>query len=500
MVSERISTAVLTKEPVGVIQGHAIGIGADAGKKTGAAATVPMMLGLTAGTTTTTIIMAADSGLDPGGEGPSELDDDAGEEGDNFAMHAVSSKRRWEKKRQRERRDGGGAGVSSLVDASKPTSTTLQRGSNGDTRSRRDDDVEFIEPMASARASPILMAGMSTAAMMLSARASTAAAARGATVPASGSAPRPVRPLASGIRADCWRAFPPVPSSRDIRGVHPSPPLRPLHSNGGFDMDSGRSALRSSGGNGEAQMMRPVGQPIGCKGEATGRTPDGATQQQPSVDLKPRESNLLPSGAAASLKPRGGEGDVTAGGGGFLTGAPAAGNFSGNLLQRAPPERQQGTGASTGPSYKYVEVVRGKAARDALDGVSCRQCAQFYAALRSWDGGDVTATGGREGGGGGNRMMPPSCGHVRSLADGSLGISGGGNQRHSAAGITPSVAASAGDGEDHHRHHNNNPGAPSREERLRQDASRHRFRRGNAPRPDTQPGFWDMAFEGDSSD
>ena len=40
---------------------------------------------------------------------------------------------------------------------------------------------------------------------------------------------------------------------------------------------------------------------------------------------------------------------------------------------------------------------------------------------------------------------------------------------------------------------------PTREQRLRQDASRHRYRLGNA-RPATQAGFWDMGFgDGDSS-
>ena len=42
-------------------------------------------------------------------------------------------------------------------------------------------------------------------------------------------------------------------------------------------------------------------------------------------------------------------------------------------------------------------------------------------------------------------------------------------------------------------------GPTSREHRLRQDASRHRYRQGNA-RLATQAGFWDMGFgDGDSS-
>ena len=82
----------------------------------------------------------------------------------------------------------------------------------------------------------------------------------------------------------------------------------------------------------------------------------------------------------------------------------------------APP-----ASAAAGPSYKFVEVVRGKAARDALDGVSCHQCAQFYAALRSWDMEDDAAVAPGQGDGGRVQPILPPCGHVRSqLQSGSV--------------------------------------------------------------------------------
>ena len=49
--------------------------------------------------------------------------------------------------------------------------------------------------------------------------------------------------------------------------------------------------------------------------------------------------------------------------------------------------------------YKYREVVRKKAEREALRGFECADCARFYAACESW----LTP---------GDAPPPPGCGHV----------------------------------------------------------------------------------------
>ena len=112
-----------------------------------------------------------------------------------------------------------------------------------------------------------------------------------------------------------------------------------------------------------------------------------------------------------------------------------------------------------------------------MQGVSCRQCEQFYAAIRSWD------TPGGDGGGEGRPGIIPSCGHA--------------HQQQAAAGGRPvggSGAGRSGGGVE-----GGGQGDAGRAQVLRQEASRHRYRRGNV-RPDTQPGFWDMGFAGDTDD
>ena len=49
--------------------------------------------------------------------------------------------------------------------------------------------------------------------------------------------------------------------------------------------------------------------------------------------------------------------------------------------------------------YKYTSVVRGRAAREALQGYECPQCKAFYEALGTWGVGV-----GRDG---------PQCGHAK---------------------------------------------------------------------------------------
>ena len=164
-----VSTAVLTEELVGVIKEDAAGTRGP-GTTPGAPALSPIVE-LAAGTATVTV-----SGMDRG-EGPTgQLEDDAGEEGDNFALHAAasSSERRREKKRHREGRGNRGvAGGSSLVVASKRTTTTVQGGAHS-VRSRDDDVIVIIEPTASSvRASPIVAAGMTAEAAGVTAEAET---------------------------------------------------------------------------------------------------------------------------------------------------------------------------------------------------------------------------------------------------------------------------------------------------------------------------------------
>ena len=91
----------------------------------------------------------------------------------------------------------------------------------------------------------------------------------------------------------------------------------------------------------------------------------------------------------------------------------------------------EGGGSRAGePSYKFQEVVRKRAEREALPAHDCPGCTRFYAALESWR---------VDGGSGGPPLPRPACGHVNhhhqqqqpeAAAAGSSGERRGAHQAH----------------------------------------------------------------------
>jgi hypothetical protein len=140
----------------------------------------------------------------------------------------------------------------------------------------------------------------------------------------------------------------------------------------------------------------------------------------------------------------------------------------------APGGGDQALG-DTRPDFKYQEVVRKRAARQALPAYECAACKQWYAALETW------------GMGGGPLQPPPSCGHTPSV--GPAGGRGGGGvgvgqlqQQQGAGGLSATAAAAGGGG---------GAGVYGQVGAGLQEVGRHRARW--AP-PSTPEGYWDMGF------
>jgi hypothetical protein len=108
------------------------------------------------------------------------------------------------------------------------------------------------------------------------------------------------------------------------------------------------------------------------------------------------------------------------------------------LQQEQQQEQQQQQQQQ--PTYKFNEVVRGRAARDALPAFSCHACRAWYEAIHSWGASQ----------GGLPEPVRPRCGHQDALPRGL-------------------------------------PGA----DQILQHVSRHRAR---FARPETQDGYWDLGF------
>ena len=268
---------------------------------------------------------------------------------------------------------------------------------------------------------------------------------------------RPIRPLATNVPADCWKGFSAVPRAR--AAAEPPPVLQeqlPFRAAGG-SCDGSEATAGPRGPTAELSLKAAGASSASISGvlapRPQSRAQGGDTLQgchphkplitgirhPPPPPPPPAVAPPLPlppsvTSRSALLPPPSGE-------------------------QHRPPPSLPG---QQQPGYKFVEVVRGKAEREALEGTACRQCRQFYAAVASWGG------GGAPGGGSGGGPEVPACGH-QSRA----GAPGGGS-----AAAMGTAAAAAG--------HDARP--------LQQEASRHRHRYGHQRR-DTQPGFWAMGFE-----
>ena len=211
-------------------------------------------------------------------------------------------------------------------------------------------------------------------------------------------APKPsrqIKPLVSGTVVGCWKGF--VATPRAAGGTHGAVPQGTAGAGAGT---SGGAVAGASGATSFSEAARS-GRTLCTSSVAASSAAAATVPVLAHVLARPSTVPAPPVLARPSAA------------------APAAPT---TVLARS----STAAAAFVPAPYKYVEVVRGKAEREALQGVACRQCEQFYAALRSWEepegGGGVGGDGataaagsrqqqrGREGPSG---SRVPSCGHVQ---------------------------------------------------------------------------------------
>ena len=174
---------------------------------------------------------------------------------------------------------------------------------------------------------------------------------------------RPIKPLASGTVVGCWKGF--VATPRPAGGTPRAVP----HAEAGAG-PAGGAVAGAAGGDGRAAGGQAGPLEQGNRPHDASASATAAPNSEAARSGRTLSRAVVASSAAATTAP-----------------------------ELAPPPILARPSAVP---YKYVEVVRGKAEREALQGVACRQCEQFYAALRSWEG--------PEGGGGGGGDGPSAAG------------------------------------------------------------------------------------------